>query len=371
MTVNRNANNAGQRDRERASRREQCAAEQRAAAAQERDADNGSPRRHAQRAQRHRRGDARRRHEKGGATERRRAGEQRGQREHDQQPDQHERRGDARVVRPLEAAVEARQLGERVARRLRADRRPLASLERAGRRRDVRDRDQPGQPRRGVGQHAAVAGPDDRDRVAAHVVVLPGRRQRDVERDLPGPPRELDQRLAAWDAAADDRVPHLATQQRGERAAPADGRALAHDEQPVRGPRRAEDGRRGGRDDHRNALRGRGLRRGDRGGRARPPGLQSTGNFSPSRGPILDETQGLRSRRRADAADAADRLVARAALRRLRGRAVLRPERRPRADGRDRRRARLRPVLHLRQARPEGLRREDRRARRGARAARR
>ena len=97
----------------------------------------------------------------------------------------------------LEAAVEARQPGERVARRLGANRRPLPSLERPGRGGNVRDRDQPGQPSRAVRQHAAVAGADHGDRIPAHVVMLAGWRQRDVEGDLRGPLGEPDHPLPA------------------------------------------------------------------------------------------------------------------------------------------------------------------------------
>ena len=61
-------------------------------------------------------------------------------------------------------------------------------------------------------------------------------------------------------------------------------------------------------------------------------------------------------------ADAPHRRAARPALRRLRDRPLQRPQRRARADAPDRRRARVLPVLHLRQARPAASGREDRRA---------
>src|SRR5581483_5905392 len=86
--------------------------------------------------------------------------------------------------------------------------------------------------------------------------------------------------------------------------------------------------------------------------------------------PILDETQDLRSRRRTLAADALHELPARAPLRHLRARPPEVPQLWIRVDVRDRHWARVLPVLHLRQARAQGLGRQDRRARPGARAAR-
>src|SRR6266508_3004893 len=77
----------------------------------------------------------------------------------------------------------------------------------------------------------------------------------------------------------------------------------------------------------------------------RRPGQQSEYTLSPPRRPILDETQGLRTRRRTDAQDAPDELPARAPLRRLRSRSLLRLQRRPRADARDRHRLGRLPVL--------------------------
>src|SRR5579864_4842050 len=85
---------------------------------------------------------------------------------------------------------------------------------------------------------------------------------------------------------------------------------------------------------------------------------------------VSHEAEVVRTRRRAHPPDAFHDRLARPALRRLRARALLRPERRARADARDHRGDRRGAVLDVGQGGARGLRREDRHPRGGAGAAR-
>src|SRR5262249_62253811 len=91
---------------------------------------------------------------------------------------------------------------------------------------------------------------------------------------------------------------------------------------------------------------------------------------STSRSTIFDETQVLRTRRWSLPPDDLHRRAARPPLRRVRRHPLPGSERRRDPGGRDRDRPGVLPVLHVGQARPRRLGREDRRARRGPGAAR-
>src|SRR4051812_20094226 len=81
---------------------------------------------------------------------------------------------------------------------------------------------------------------------------------------------------------------------------------------------------------------------------------------------VSHEAEVVWTRCRADDPDDLHEQPARAALRRLRARSLLRAEYRPRPATRDHHRDRGGPVLDVGQGRARGVRREDRHARRGA-----
>src|SRR4029078_1261034 len=116
-------------------------------------------------------------------------------------------------------------------------------------------RHEPGDPRRARREQAAVAPADHPDRVAAHIVGAPRRRQRDGDRDRPRPLGEGDQRLPGRDAA-EQGVLHLPAHQRGARARAGHPRSPSPDEQHDRAARRAAAQRKGRHDDHARPLRG-------------------------------------------------------------------------------------------------------------------
>ena len=76
-----------------------------------------------------------------------------------------------------------------------------------------------------------VAVPDDRDRIAVEVVVLTGRRQRDVDRHRRLGAAQLDQGLSGR-LTSKQGVLELAARQRGERRRAADGRAGSRNHRP-------------------------------------------------------------------------------------------------------------------------------------------
>ena len=137
----------------------------------------------------------------------------------------------------------------------RPDHGAVAALQRPGGRRDVGDRDQAADARRARDEDPVVARPDDRDRVAARVRVLPARRQGDVDRRPGRPRREGDQRLPAGHAA-EHRLLRLPAEERGQGALAADAVSRTGDEQPQGSVRR--EGVVGGddHDRHRPCLRG-------------------------------------------------------------------------------------------------------------------
>ena len=109
--------------------------------------------------------------EHGGTARQRPAGEDTECRERDEPADEHERRARAGVVGAREPHVETGERRGRVAVGSGADRRRLPRGDRVGRGRDVRERDEPVDPRRTRGEQAAVARPDDRDGIARDVVM--------------------------------------------------------------------------------------------------------------------------------------------------------------------------------------------------------
>ena len=122
-------------------------------------------------AEEERRGERDRSDEHGGTARQRPAGEDAECRERDEPADEHEGRTRAGVVGACEPHVETGKRCGRVAVGSGANRRRLSGCDRVGSGRDVRERDEPVDPRRTRGEHAAVARPDDRDGIARDVVM--------------------------------------------------------------------------------------------------------------------------------------------------------------------------------------------------------
>ncbi len=110
-----------------------------------------------------------------------------------QQHSEADRCGAARVVCAGQPSIELAQRGG--VPRPETEHRICALLEVDGSRRDVGDRDEPGQPRRRRVEDPVEAASDDRNRIASDVVVSAGGRQRDVDRDRAGSSRDRDQRF--------------------------------------------------------------------------------------------------------------------------------------------------------------------------------
>ena len=140
---------------------------------------------------------------------------------HEHERADEERRGEAHVVVRVDAVVEVAQLGDGV----RGGLVPEGVLAPERGRRDVRDRREPGDPRRVRGQEALVAAADDEDRVAPRR--SPGVPPSGGRRRSRGPSRSRARRVVGRmragpsAGAAAERVPHLAADEGrlGERRA--------------------------------------------------------------------------------------------------------------------------------------------------------
>ena len=159
----------------------------------------------------------------------------------------------------VELPIELAEVGGRARRR--ADARLCPFGERDRRRRDVRDRDEPGDARRRRLEDAAIAAADDGQGVARVVRVGARRRQRDVDRDLGRPCSQLDGRCAAGDAAQ-QRLLRSPADERRKRAVAADRRPVARGHEADRAARRVLLQRKRRDDDHgdRSGVRGAGER---------------------------------------------------------------------------------------------------------------
>ena len=155
------------------------------------------------------------------------AGDRTSEREHGERDRREREDGDGRIAGaglPAERSVELAEVGGRTGRR--PDTRILVLGERDRGRRDVRDRHEAGNPRGRRLEDAAVAPAHDGHRVARVVPARSGGRQRDVDRHCGRPGGQLDQRRAVRDTPK-QRLPRLATDERGQRTLAADGRPVA------------------------------------------------------------------------------------------------------------------------------------------------
>jgi len=134
----------------------------------------------------------------------------------------------AREVRRVQACVHLLELSRRVLSRTRGQDRLLALLERAHGRCHVGDRDESRDPRRAREEQAVIAPTDDCDRITVEIVVLAGRRERDVDRHRRRRASQRDQGLSLR-LSPEQGVLELAARQRGERCRAAHARAGSRD----------------------------------------------------------------------------------------------------------------------------------------------
>src|SRR6266513_2847238 len=163
--------------------------------------------------------------ERAGGTGRERKRQQPGERgEAEDEADQDAGAELAREVRRVQACVHLLELSRRVLSRTRGQDRLLALLERAHGRCHVADRDKSRDPGRAREEQAVIAATDDCDRITVEIVVLAGRRERDVDRHRRRRASQRDQGLSLR-LSPEQGVLELAARQRGERRRAAHARA--------------------------------------------------------------------------------------------------------------------------------------------------